>query len=222
MPGRPPARASKKTETIFADIENEIRQVIPPGEIADIIDNIGIPPGGFNLAFGDSPTLGVSDGDILIALKPGEHGSRAEYTGRLRRRLHERFPDMVFFFEAANITNQILNFGLPAPIDVQVVGRNAAANYQIAQRLQTQIAGIPGAADVHIHQVVDYPEIRIAVDRSKAGLVGLTQRDVSGSLLISLSSSSQVSPTQWLDWNTASPTACPCRRRNTASIRWPR
>ena len=192
----------EKTETIFADIENEIRQVIPPGEIADIIDNIGIPPGGFNLAFGDSPTLGVSDGDILIALKPGEHGSRAEYTGRLRRRLHERFPDMVFFFEAANITNQILNFGLPAPIDVQVVGRNAAANYQIAQRLQTQIAGIPGAADVHIHQVVDYPEIRIAVDRSKAGLVGLTQRDVSGSLLISLSSSSQVSPTQWLDWNT--------------------
>jgi multidrug efflux pump subunit AcrB len=109
---------------------------------------------------------------------------------------------MVFFFEAANITNQILNFGLPAPIDVQVVGRNAAANYQIAQRLQTQIAGIPGAADVHIHQVVDYPEIRVAVDRSKAGLVGLTQRDVSSSLLISLSSSSQVSPTQWLDWNT--------------------
>ena len=192
----------EKTETIFADIENEIRQVIPPGEIADIIDNIGIPPGGFNLAFGDIPTLGVSDGDILIALQPGEHGSRAEYTGRLRRRLHEKFPDIVFFFEAANITNQILNFGLPAPIDVQVVGRNATANYQIAQRLQAQMARIPGAADVHIHQVVDYPEIRIAVDRSKAGLVGLTQRDVSGSLLISLSSSSQVSPTQWLDWNT--------------------
>jgi multidrug efflux pump subunit AcrB len=192
----------ENTETIFADIENEIRQVIPPREIADIIDNIGIPPGGFNLAFGDSPTLGVSDGDILIALKPGEHGSMADYTGRLRGRLHEKFPEMVFFFEAANITNQILNFGLPAPIDVQVVGRNAAANYQIAQRLQTQMARIPGAADVHIHQVVDYPEIRVAVDRSKAGLVGLTQRDVSGSLLISLSSSSQVSPTQWLDWNT--------------------
>jgi multidrug efflux pump subunit AcrB len=192
----------EKTETIFADIENEIRQVIPPREIDDIIDNIGIPMGGFNLAFGDSPTLGVSDGDILIALKPEQHGPVAGYTDRLRQRLHERFPDMVFFFEAANITNQILNFGLPAPIDVQVVGRNAAANYQIAQRLQTQIARIPGAADVHIHQVVDYPEIRVAVDRSKAGMVGLTQRDVSSSLLISLSSSSQVSPTQWLDWNT--------------------
>ncbi|MGA2269152.1 MAG: efflux RND transporter permease subunit [Bryobacteraceae bacterium] len=192
----------EKTETIFADIENEIRQVIPPREITDIIDNIGVPFGGFNLAFGDNPTLGVGDGDILIALKPEQHGSTAEYTDRLRRRLHEKFPDMVFFFEAANITNQILNFGLPAPIDVQVVGRNAAANYQIAQQLQTRIARIPGAADVHIHQVVDYPEIRVAVDRSKAGLVGLTQRDVSGSLLVSLSSSSQVSPTQWLDWNT--------------------
>ena len=190
------------TETIFADIENEIRRVIPTREIDDIIDNIGIPFGGFNLAFGDNPTLGVSDGDILIALKPEEHGSVAGYTDQLRRRLHEKFPDMVFFFEAANITNQILNFGLPAPIDVQVIGRNAAANYQIAQRLQTQIARIPGAADVHVHQVVDYPEIRVAVDRSKAGMVGLTQRDVSTSLLVSLSSSSQVSPTQWLDWST--------------------
>ena len=190
------------TETIFADIENEIRRVIPTREIDDIIDNIGIPFGGFNLAFGDNPTLGVSDGDILIALKPEEHGSVAGYTDQLRRRLHEKFPDMVFFFEAANITNQILNFGLPAPIDVQVVGRNAAANYQIAQRLQTQMARIPGAADVHVHQVVDYPEIRVAVDRSKAGMVGLTQRDVSTSLLVSLSSSSQVSPTQWLDWST--------------------
>ena len=125
----------------------------------------------------------------------------AEYTDRLRQRLHEKFPDVVFFFEAANITNQILNFGLPAPIDVQVVGRNAAANYQIAQRLQTQIARIPGAADVHIHQVVDYPEIEVNVDRSKAGQVGLTQSDVTNSLLISLSSSGQVAPTQWLDWN---------------------
>jgi len=102
---------------------------------------------------------------------------------------------MVFFLRAANITNQIFKLRPARSIDVQVVGRNAAANYQIAQRLQTQMARIPGAADVHIHQVVDYPEIRLAVDRSKAGLVGLTQRDVSGSLLISLSSSSQVSPT---------------------------
>jgi multidrug efflux pump subunit AcrB len=190
----------EETETRFASIEDEIRNVIPSREIDTITDNIGIPNGGFNLAFGDSPTLGVSDGDILIALKPEEHGSTAEYTDKLRKRLHARFPEMVFFFEAANITNQILNFGLPAPIDVQVLGRNAEGNYQIAENLKRQIEHIPGAADVHIHQVVDYPEIRVAVDRNKAGSVGLTQRDVSTSLLISLTGSSQISPTQWLDF----------------------
>ncbi|SPF43954.1 Acriflavin resistance protein [Candidatus Sulfopaludibacter sp. SbA4] len=190
------------TEVLFADIENEIRQVIPQREIDTIIDNIGLPNGGFNLAFGDTATIGVSDGDILISLKGEDHGPTAEYTGQLRKRLHQRFPDVVFFFEAANITNQILNFGLPAPIDVQVVGRNAAANYPIALQIEEQIAKIPGAADVHIHQVVDYPEINLDVDRSKAGQVGLTQKDVSNSLLISLSGSGQVAPTQWLDWRT--------------------
>ena len=191
----------EQTEQIFASIEREIREVIPAREMRDIIDNIGI-PSGINLAFGDSPTIGPGDGDILIALDPENHGSTADYTDRLRRRLHEKFPDMTIFFEAANITNQILNFGLPAPIDVQVVGRNVVANYEIAQLLEAQIARIPGAADVHIHQVVDYPEIRLDVDRTKAGLVGLTQKDVTNSMLISLSSSGQVAPTQWLDWNT--------------------
>jgi multidrug efflux pump subunit AcrB len=192
----------EKTEQIFAEIENEIRQVVPPREIENIIDNIGIPNGGFNLAFGDSPTLGVSDGDILISLKPEEHGSTAEYTDRLRKHLNEKFPDVVFFFEAANITNQILNFGLPAPIDVQVLGRNASSNYEIARQIAAKVTQIPGAADVHIHQVVDYPAIDINVDRSKAGQVGLTQRDVATSLLISLSSSGQIAPTQFLDWRT--------------------
>jgi len=192
----------EKTEMIFADIENEIRQVVPPREIDTIIDNIGIPNGGFNLAFGDSPTLGTSDGDILISLKEGDHGPTPEYVVRLRQRLHEKFPDVVFFFEAANITNQILNFGLPAPIDVQVVGRNAVANYQIAQQIAAQVEHIPGAADTHIHQIVDYPEIDINVDRSKATQVGLTQRDVATSLMISLSSSGQIAPTQFLDWKT--------------------
>jgi multidrug efflux pump subunit AcrB len=192
----------EKTEQIFADIENEIRQVVPPKEIENIIDNIGIPNGGFNLAFGDSPTLGVSDGDILISLKPEEHGSTAEYTSRLRKRLNEKFPDVVFFFEAANITNQILNFGLPAPIDVQVLSRNADSNYEIARQIAAKMTLIPGAADVHIHQVVDYPVIDVNVDRGKAGQVGLTQRDVATSLLISLSSSGQIAPTQFLDWRT--------------------
>src|ERR1035437_4841230 len=154
----------EKTEQIFAAIEGEIRQVIPPREIDTIIDNIGIPNGGFNLAFGDNPTIGVSDGDILISLKPENHGSTAVYTDRLRRRLHAAFPDVVVFFEAANITNQILNFGLPAPIDVQVVSRNATSNYEIARQIAQKVTLIPGAADVHIHQVVDYPVIDINVD----------------------------------------------------------
>ena len=192
----------EETELIFAAIEREIREVIPPREIDTIIDNIGIPNSGFNLAFGDFPTLGVADGDILISLNREEHGSTAQYTDTLRKRLHQVFPNMVFFFEAANITNQILNFGLPAPIDVQVLGRNAAANYQIARDLRDKIARIPGAADVHIHQVLDWPEIDVNVDRDKAGKVGLTQKDVSNSLLVSLASSGQVAPTQWLDWKT--------------------
>ena len=192
----------EKTEMIFARIEDEIRSVIPPGEIGDIIDNIGLPNSGTNLAFGDNPTLGVGDGDILISLKGEEHGSTAEYTDRLRKRLHERFPDVVIYFEAANITNQILNFGLPAPIDVQVAGRNATANYAIAQQLASQISKIPGAADVHVHQIMDYPEVDVDVNREKAGELGLSQKDVSNSLLISLTGSGQVSPTQWLDYRT--------------------
>src|SRR6476660_9827407 len=192
----------EKTVQIFTAIESEIRQVIPAREIENIIDNIGIPNGGFNLAFGDSPTLGVSDGDILISLNAGEHGSTADYTDQLRKRLNQKFPDVVFFFEAANITNQILNFGLPAPIDVQVLGRNAAVNYDIARQIAAKVAQVPGAADVHIHQVVDAPAIDINVNRSKAGQVGLTQRDVATSLLISLSSSGQIAPTQFLDWRT--------------------
>ncbi len=189
----------EKTEMVFADIENVIRSVIPANELDTILDNIGLPAGGFNLGFSDNPTIGMGDGDILISLKP-EHTSTAIYTDRLRRQLNEKFPDVLFFFEAANITNQILNFGLPAPIDVQVTGRDAAPNYKVAQELAQRIAKIPGAADVHVHQVVDAPELRLNVDRSKAGQIGLTQRDVANSLLISLSGSGQVAPNQWLNW----------------------
>ena len=189
----------EKTEMIFADIESQIRSIIPAKELETILDNIGLPNGGFNLGFGDSPSIGTSDGDILISLAP-EHHSTAVYTDQLRKRLHQKFPDIVFFFEAANITNQILNFGLPAPIDVQVTGRDAGPNYKIAQQLAERIAQIPGAADVHIHQVVNGPELRVNVDRVKAGQLGMTQRDVASSMLISLSGSGQVAPNQWLNW----------------------
>jgi multidrug efflux pump subunit AcrB len=189
----------EQTEVVFAQLDDTVREVIPQREIDTIIDNIGIPQGSTNMAYGDNPTIGPGDGEILISLK-GERGQTTpEYVKRLRRRLNERFPDVTFYFEAANITNQILNFGLPAPIDLQVVGRNADVNFAWAQRLERMLARIPGAVDVHVHQVMNYPEIRLNVDRDKAGLAGLTQRDVSNSLMISLSGSGQVAPNQWLN-----------------------
>ena len=192
----------EEAELYFGRFDDEIRSVIAPGDLGTIIDNIGVPNGGINLAFGDNPTLGTGDGEILISLKPDRKTASDEYTYRLRKRLNEAFPDCTFFFESANITNQILNFGLPAPIDVQIATRDAAAGYAMARKIRDRIARIPGAADVHIHQVVDYPEIRLEVDRNKASQMGLTQRDVSSSLLISLSGTFQVAPAFWLNWGT--------------------
>jgi multidrug efflux pump subunit AcrB len=190
----------EETETRFAAIDREIRGLIPSNEIDTIIDNIGLPPGGLNIAQGDSPTISSFDGDILISLKKDNHGSTELYTEQLRKRLNQKFPDMVFFFEAANITNQILNFGLPAPIDLQVMGRNTTENYKLAQALSERISHIPGAADVHLHQVIDQPEIRLNVDRTKASELGLTQRDVTSNILMSVSGNSQVAPAFWLNW----------------------
>jgi multidrug efflux pump subunit AcrB len=191
----------EETEVRFAALEREIRDVIPPREIEMLIDNIGIPNSWPTIAQGDIPTISSADGEILISLNKEKHGSTRDYEVLLRKRLRERFPDMDFFFQPANITNQILSFGLPAPIDLQVVGRNAEANYAIAQKMAARIAKIPGAADVHIHQVADQPVLRINVDRAKASQMGLTQRDVTSSMLISLSGSSAVAPNFWMNWN---------------------
>ncbi len=192
----------EQAEVVFGQIEDEIRRVIPASELGTVIDNIGLPNGGFNLAYGDNPTLGTGDGEILLSLKEKRTASTAEYQDRLRKRLTATFPGVSFYFEAANITNQILNFGLPSPIDVQIAGRNSEAGYALALKLREQIARIPGAVDVHVHQVVDYPEIRVNVDRNKAGQVGLSQSDVANSLLISLSGTGQIAPAQWLNWAT--------------------
>jgi multidrug efflux pump subunit AcrB len=192
----------EETEQIFAKIEEEIRRQIPPAELSTIIDSIGLPAGGNNLAYGDNPTIGVSDGEILISLTEDHKIASADYTTKLRKHLNDAFPGVVFFFESANITNQILNFGIPAPIDLQIATRNADAGYKLAQQLSKKLEKIPGIADVHVHQVVDYPAIQVDVDRSKASAIGLTQRDVSNSLLISLSGSGSVAPTQWLNWAT--------------------
>jgi multidrug efflux pump subunit AcrB len=194
-----PGTRIEQTEIRFADVEPEIRRTLPAAEVETILDNIGIPNAWSSLAQGDVPNIAATDGEILISLDRERHGPVGDYEVRLRKRLAEKFPDMVFFFEPANITNQILNFGLPAPIDLQVVGQNARANYRIAQRLRDRVARIPGAADVHVHQVFEQPQLNLNVDRVKAGQMGLTQRDVTSSMLISLSGNNQVAPSFWLN-----------------------
>jgi multidrug efflux pump subunit AcrB len=195
----PPGTRIEQTEVRFADLEQEIRRTLPPEEIDTILDNIGIPYAWSSLAQGDVPNIAATDGEILISLARDRRGRVDDYEIQLRRHLTEKFPDMVFFFEPANITNQILSFGLPAPLDVQVVGTNAANNYKVAQRLRERVARIPGAADVHIHQVFEQPQLNLNVDRVKAGQLGLTQRDVTSSMLISLSGNNQVAPNFWLN-----------------------
>jgi multidrug efflux pump subunit AcrB len=155
----------EESEKYFARADAEIRQIIPATELDMILDNIGMPNSGINLAFGDNPVIGNGDGDILVSLKP-DHAPTEGYSQVLRERLQRKFPECIIYFEAANITNQILNFGLPAPIDLQVGGRDAIGNYKIAQNLMKKVVAIPGAVDVHIHQIVDYPQVQVNVDRS--------------------------------------------------------
>jgi multidrug efflux pump subunit AcrB len=190
----------EQTELRFAELEREIRSVIPANELEMMIDNIGIPNSWTSIAQGDIPTISSADGEILISLNKDRHAPTQGYELQLRKRLRELFPDITFFFQPADITSQIVNFGLPAPIDLQVVGSNAGANYKIAQALAKKISLIPGAADVHVHQVAAQPEINLNVDRIKASQLGLTQRDVTNSMLISLSGSSTFAPNYWMNW----------------------
>jgi multidrug efflux pump subunit AcrB len=187
----------EETEVLFANIEKEIRKVIPNDRLNTILDNIGLPASGVNLAFSDTATIGDGDGDILIAMKSGLASS--PYLQSIRTIMRQQFPDCVYFFQPADMTTQILNFGLAAPIDLQVAGRNDAGDYRIAQALRDEIARIPGTSDVNIFQVPNYPEVDVNVDRVKSQQAGLTQRDVVGSMLVSLSASGQLSPNQWVD-----------------------
>ncbi len=191
----------EETELKFSQVEDSIRKIIPKGEIADILDNIGLPYSGFNMAFTDSVTLGSFDGEILVSLKPDNHGPTWDYVREMRHKLAREFPELTFFFQPADIVGQILNFGLPAPIDVQVVGpiKNAPKNYDIAQEISRRLAKIPGAADVHVHQVNDVPLMRMNVDRARASQLGLQQKDVANDMLMALSSSSTVSPNWWVN-----------------------
>lgn len=188
----------ENTKVIFSQVSDELRRAIPANEIELILDNIGRPAESFNFAFGDGATIGTFDGEILVALKEGEHGPTPKYIEELRKRLPKRFPGLMFYFQPADIVSQVLNFGLPAPIDIQVAGYDPK-NYDVARGIQKEIAGLPGVVDAHVHQVMDGPDIHLTVDRSRAAEFGLTQQDVSNSLFVSLSSSAQVQPNFWLD-----------------------
>jgi multidrug efflux pump subunit AcrB len=182
----------------FYKVGQVIRQVVPASEIHTVLDNIGLPVSGINLSFSDGSTIGESDGEILVALNENHHPT-ADYVRTLRTRLRQEFPDMEFFFGAADIVSQILNFGISAPIDVQVRGISPA-NYQVATDMARQIEKIPGAVDVHVQQMVHSPDLRVNVDRSQAQEVGLQQQNVASAVLISLASSGQAAPNFWLNF----------------------
>jgi len=188
----------EETAARFARIEQAIRRVIPSEHIETLVDNIGLPPSSINLTYNNTGVMGTSDGDFQIALKEG-HAPTADYVRQLREVLPREFPDTTFSFPPADIVSQILNFGAPAPIDVQVRGRDVEANFAYAQQLLKRIKAIPGVADARIQQSNKSPTFNVDVDRTQAQLQGLTTRDVANSLVVNLAGSSQVAPTFWLN-----------------------
>jgi multidrug efflux pump subunit AcrB len=196
---RPPVGTRIETATeVFKRVNDEIRRVIPPEQLQMVVNNIGLPPGGVNLAYSASDTTSNGDGDVLVLLA-AKHRPTQEWMQILRQDFAQKFPQETLFFEPADITNQTLNFGLPAPIDVQVRGKDAASTAEIAETLQQQIKNIPGAVDVFMQQQVSAPKLNINVDRLKAQELALTAKDVSDDVLLSLSGSGQVAPNFWLD-----------------------
>ena len=180
-------------------VNAEIRRTIPEKELVTVLDNIGLPYSGINLTYSNSGTIGTSDGEILVQLKPERGKPTAEYINDLRKRLPDDFPGVQFFFQPADIVTQILNFGTPAPIDVQITGMNQAGNYAAAVKLANEIRHIPGAVDVHVQQAFDGPTLYMDIDRTRAQYVGLQTRDIAQNVLVSLSSSFQTAPSFWLD-----------------------
>lgn len=188
----------EETAKICSRVENIVRQVIPKDELDSIVDNIGLPVSGINLSYSNSAPVGPADADILISLKPN-HKPIANYMRELRNILPAKMPGIDFAFLPADMVGQILNFGLPTPIDLQVIGAKVTENRQYAAILLERVKLIPGVVDAHIHQAFNYPQLNIDVNRSLARELGLTQFDVATNLLISLSGSFQTSPTFWLD-----------------------
>jgi multidrug efflux pump subunit AcrB len=182
----------------FAEIQKAIRQIIPPDELGTLVDNIGMPVSGINMTYNNSGTIGTQDGDIQIKLNE-DHRPTADYIRTLRERLPGLFPGTTFSFLPADIISQILNFGAPAPIDLQIRGPNLAANFAYAQELVRRLRHVPGLVDARIQQSLSSPGFNVDVDRTRAQYVGVTERDVTNSLVVNLAGSSQVAPTYWLN-----------------------
>jgi len=193
-----PGTRIEEAEKLFQNVEDTIRGVVPAKDLGQVLDNIGLPSNNYNLAYSDGSFVAFSDGQILITLKEG-HAATAGTMRTLRRVLHDRYPSAVFYFQPADIITQILNFGIPSTIDVQVAGRDAAKNQATALRIAERMRGLRGVVDVHLQQILNAPEMFIDVDRQRALELGLTEQQVATNLNISLSSSYQVTPSFWSD-----------------------
>jgi CzcA family heavy metal efflux pump len=188
----------EETARLVNQVEDTIRKEIPPSELGGILDNIGLPVSGINLSYSNGGTIGNGDAEVLGSLQPNHHPT-AEYVSRLRTILSKQFPGTTFFFEPADIVSQTLNVGVPAPIDIQIVGQNLAGNMEVAKQIAEKLHTIPGATDVYIGQQFDEPRLQFNVDRTRAQQMGLSESDVANSMLVSLSSSLQTSPNLWLN-----------------------
>jgi CzcA family heavy metal efflux pump len=189
----------EETARLCDEVERVLRSEIPKQELETVLDNIGVPYSGINLTYSSSGVIGTSDAEILISLNSEHHHPTAQYVRRLRRELPARFPGVEFFFQPADIVSQILNFGLPAPVDIQILGADMRGNYEIGQKIANRLRQIPGTADVHVQQMMSLPTLYLDMDRTRVQQVGLNARDVAQSVLISLSGSFQTAPNFWLN-----------------------
>ena len=189
----------EETARLADQVNGVIRETIPKDELTTVLDNIGVPYSGINLTYSNAGTIGTSDAEILVQLKEVRGKPTGAYINDLREKLPQRFPGVQFFFQPADIVTQILNFGTPAPIDVEVTGMNQRGNYLVGQKLASEFRHIPGAVDVHVQQAFDNPTLFMEIDRARAQSVGMQSRDVAQNVLVSLSSSFQTAPAFWLD-----------------------
>jgi multidrug efflux pump subunit AcrB len=194
----PPGTRLEATQDYFAQVEATIREIVGNDQIEVVLDNIGLPYSGINVALSDTATVGPMDGEILVSLKE-KHTATPQHMADLRRELPGRFPQLQFFFQPADIVNQVLNFGQPAPIDIRVTGPSSDASYAVASKLVGDLKHVPGVVDAHVFQVPDAPALNIDVDRTLAREVGLGQRAVANNLLVSLNNSAQVAPNFWVN-----------------------